>query len=304
MTNRRRIVPRPYVDRGVVDHAGAFAVACTAAELWELAPPELLRHGMNAIYACGEVVLRVGRATAPAAASHDLVTALIGHGVPTVPPVPGLAVDLDGFAVSAWERVRPVERPVDWESVGAAIAIAHRLDRSELPESYPTPSPTVLPWWDFDAMLAAVDGHVDAASRAGLSRAIENGRWWRSAVSDEAVVCHGDVHPGNVMMSSDGPLLIDWDLMCVANPAWDHAMLTTYADRWGGEPGVYEAFATGYGRSLVDDELTRTLAHLRNAAATLMRVKAGLVDQHAMAEAERRLRYWAGDIAAPDWRAQ
>ncbi|MEJ7799680.1 MAG: aminoglycoside phosphotransferase family protein [Ilumatobacter sp.] len=288
----------------MVDHAAAYGVACAAADRWALDPPELLRHGMNAIYACGDVVLRVGRASAPATASHDLVTVLIAHGVPTVPPVPGLAVDLDGFAVSAWERVRPIERPVDWESVGASIAIAHGLDQSELPDSYPRPSPTVFPWWDFDAMFDSVDGHLDAASHAGLSRAIADGRGWRAAVSVGAVVCHGDVHPGNVMMSAHGPLLIDWDLMCVANPAWDHAMLTTYADRWGGEPGAYVAFAAGYGRSFVDDELTRTLARLRNVAATLMRVKAGLVDPRAMVEAERRLRYWAGDVAAPVWRAQ
>ncbi|MEO6653640.1 MAG: aminoglycoside phosphotransferase family protein [Ilumatobacteraceae bacterium] len=288
----------------MLDHDAAYRTACSAAARWGLEPPELLRHGMNAIYTCGDVVLRVGRASAPAIASHELVTVLIGNGVPTVPPVSGLAIDLDGFAVTAWERVEPVDQAVDWEAVGAAIAITHRLERADLPTSYPTPSPVVFPWWDFDAMFTSVDRQIDTASSAGLARAISDGQGWQAAVPVAAVVCHGDVHPGNVMMSSRGPLLIDWDLMCVANPAWDHAMLTTYADRWGGAPGVYDAFAAGYGASFVDDDLTRTLARLRNVAATLMRVKAGLVDPLAKVEAERRLRYWAGDSAAPSWRAQ
>ncbi|MFP5488829.1 MAG: hypothetical protein ACLGHQ_11050, partial [Acidimicrobiia bacterium] len=59
----------------------------------------------------------------------------------------------------------------------------------------------------------------------------------------------------------------------------------------------------GYGRSLVDDDLTRALAELRNVAATLLRVRAGRTDPAAAAEAERRLAYWRGDSDAP-WHAQ
>jgi hypothetical protein len=81
-------------------------------------------------------------------------------------------------------------------------------------------------------------------------------------------------------------------------------MLTTYATRWGGAADVYPAFARGYGRSLADDELTASIAALRNVAATLMRVRAGITDDAARAEAERRLRFWRGDPAAPQWLAQ
>ena len=106
------------------------------------------------------------------------------------------------------------------------------------------------------------------------------------------MVCHGDVHPGNVMMTAGGPVLIDWDLMCVAPPGWDHAMLLTLADRWGGSASAYPAFAAGYGQSMADDATTQRFAELRNVAATLIRVHAGRTDPAARAEAERRLRYW------------
>jgi hypothetical protein len=105
-------------------------------------------------------------------------------------------------------------------------------------------------------------------------------------------------------MTADGPVLIDWDLMCTAPRGWDHAMLLTLAERWGGDPGAYPAFAAGYGASLADDTATRRYSELRNVAATLMRVRAGRTDPTARNEAERRLRFWRGDPGAPQWQAQ
>ncbi len=99
-------------------------------------------------------------------------------------------------------------------------------------------------------------------------------------------------------------MLLDWDLLCVAPPAWDHAPLMTWTRRWGGEPGIYEAFAEGAGQSLRDDALAEAIAELRLVAATLMRVRAARSDPCAVDEAELRLRYWRGEADAPTWHAQ
>ena len=151
--------------------------------------------------------------------------------------------------------------------------------------------------------MADVGAEIDAAARAGLDEAIVRNAAWRR-LDGAHVVCHGDVHPGNVVMTADGPVLIDWDLMCTAPAGWDHAMLLTLAERWGGDTGAYPAFADGYGESMADDVTTRRFAELRNVAATLMRVRAGRTDAVARSEAERRLRYWRGDTDAPPWQAQ
>jgi Ser/Thr protein kinase RdoA (MazF antagonist) len=117
------------------------------------------------------------------------------------------------------------------------------------------------------------------------------------------VLCHGDVHPGNVMQTDAGPVLLDWDLMCTGPAAWDHAPMMSWSERWGGRPGEYEAFAAGYGRSLRGDAVAESLAELRLVAATLMRVRAGRNDAAAAEEAERRLQWWRGEPDAPPWQA-
>ena len=78
----------------------------------------------------------------------------------------------------------------------------------------------------------------------------------------------------------------------------------TWTERWGGEPEIYETFASGYGRSFRADPVAEAIAELRLVAATLMRVRAARTSPDALAEAEARLRYWRGAIDAPQWHAQ
>ena len=136
-------------------------------------------------------------------------------------------------------------------------------------------------------------------------------RWdgWSDMLTDSAnVVCHGDLHPGNVLPTQTGPVLIDWDLMCIGPVAWDHAPLLLWeqrwTDRWGAGSGTYEEFAKGYGQSLREDDSACTLAEVRLLVATLMRMKAAQVHPEARPELERRLRWWRGEPDAPRWEPQ
>ena len=150
------------------------------------------------------------------------------------------------------------------------VRAVHAL-AGDVPSGYPLPACDEFPWWRFDELLAEVGDLVDAAALAGLEATIERHRGWRQWV--DGVVCHGDVHPGNVVMTAAGPVLLDWDLLCLGPPGWDHAMLLRLP-RWGWPAGWYDEFAAGYGRSLADDPTAEALAELRLVAATLMRLRA------------------------------
>ncbi len=294
----------PFVARPPGDPAGVLAAAVAAAAHWGLPRPELLRTGMNALFATGaDVVLRVGRPTTDPSAAAWLGEWLTERGL-RVPRFVRLEPFVAGeLAVLAQVREHPVGS-IDWAEVGAMVSRLHAVTPEEIDEvsaHYPTPWCSSFPWWDFDAMLIDVGDEVDDVARAGIERALERHNW-RSRV-ERVVLCHGDVHPGNVIPAGDGPVLLDWDLACLGPAAWDHGPLINWTSRWGGEPGVYEAFAEGYGLSLRGDPVAEALAELRLVAATLMRVKAGRTDPVAAHEAERRLRYWRGDPDPPAWQA-
>ena len=293
---------RAYVDRPISDRGAAEAAAHAAAEYWGLADPQLLRVGMNAIFTADDVVLRVSTPSVSAMASLDVAAFLAGEGIRVPRPLRDDVVAVDGCSVTCWERIRSSGAAIDWRRVGAMVRTLQSLDPSSLPEFVPLPSPTALPWWDFDSMLALVGGALDDDARVGVERVIERHRGWDAF--RERVVCHGDVHPGNVMMDADGAVLLDWDLLCLAPPGWDHAMMLTWASRWGGDVDAYPAFAAGFGRTMVDDEDAIAFAELRLVAATLLRVRASMADPSARMEAELRLRFWRGDTDAPEWTAQ
>ena len=292
---------RPFVDGPPGAAPDVWAAARAAAGHWGLHAPVLLRLGMNGIFNAGGVVLRVGRVTAEPAAAIELAEVLRDAGLRVPAPARTDAVAHGPLTVTAWERLRLVDTEPDWRSIGTMVRTVHELPLASIPSRYPAPRGEDFPWWRFDDLLAEVADDVDEAARRGLDDVVERHRGWQGTGGD--VVCHGDVHPGNVAMTADGPVLIDWDLLCLAPPGWDHAMMLR-ADRWGYPTRWYDELAAGYGRSFAADPTAIAIAELRLVAATLMRLRAGRADAAAMPEARRRLAYWRGDPDAPVWRAQ
>ncbi|MEP7113094.1 MAG: aminoglycoside phosphotransferase family protein [Ilumatobacteraceae bacterium] len=284
---------------------GVTRSAEQAAAHWGFAAPQLLRMGMNGIFRAGDgVLLRVGRPSAPAQHAIALADALTQSGI-RVPAYlrdePFLSDEHAVFAIAAIEETGPI----DWKAVGAMISRLHRIDRNDLPVGYPVPFCGDFPWWNFASLISEVGDQLDGASRAPIDSAIARSMPLLVEQRGGAlVVCHGDVHPGNVIQSATGPVLLDWDLLCRGPAAWDHAPLMTWTQRWRGEAGIYESFAEGIGQSLRADPLAEAVAELRLVAATLMRVRAGRSNPAAAEEAALRLRYWRGEPNAPQWTAQ
>lgn len=113
-----------------------------------------------------------------------------------------------------------------------------------------------------------------------------------------------------VLCPTAGPLAVDgvtatvWELICLGPRAWDHAPLLTWAERWGGTPGDYDAFAIGYGADLRDAPLARLLARVRLLAPTVNMIVKGAGSPRHAAEARLRMRYWRGEPSPPAWTPQ
>lgn len=291
----------PFVVEPPGDAQAAHRAAECAATKWGLPTPAPLRSGMSCMYTAGDdVVLRVCRTTSPPGQAVWLAGQLALRGVRVPRHVRDVPVVFEGLAVYAIERLEAAG-PLDWAEVGSMIRRVHDWPAEEVRGHYPLPFCGDLPWWNAEAGLASVADLLDEGSILALRSAIETHGGWRKRASSR-VVCHGDLHPGNLVQTATGPVLLDWDLLCEGPAAWDHAVVLTWEHRWGGDRGMYADFAAGYGESLAGDGLTESLAVMRNVIATIMRVKAGRDDPRAAHEAARRLRFWRGDADAPQWR--
>jgi aminoglycoside phosphotransferase (APT) family kinase protein len=278
-----------------------------AAAHWGLSDPVVVRIGINGVFACDDVILRVSQPTAPASAAIELAHLLIDSGVRVPAPWIGDAWEAaPGLWVTAWERIHhDATRTVDWRAVGAMVRVVHGIDPGNVPHVHPLPWCAGFPWWHFDHLIETASDLVDDAALAGIGRCVSENRWVLDASQcAQPVVCHGDVHPGNVLVDGQGPVLIDWDLLCWGPAGWDHAPLMTWTDRWDGRSGMYEEFAAGYGLDGHQDPAAVALSYLRLVAATFGRVHAARSDPAAAIELERRLQWWRGDPSAPPWNPQ
>lgn len=277
-----------------------------AHHLGRLSPSVLLRSGANEVYAVDDLVIRLAPPGVDVEQQVMVADLLARHGVAA--PALVAAGNRDGQPYTVWERiVADAVEGIDFRLLGAEIGRLHRID----PHAVYEPA---LPWCD-EAGWLDLDANLTAAEAAGVVAVddidILRAHWdelrsWggRCRAAGPPVVCHGDVHPQNVIMFDDRPVVIDWDTICLGPPQWDHAMLVTWASRWGGEPNAYPDFAAGYGTSFADDELATDLARLRLLAPTVNLIaKAAASPRHA-AEARRRMRYWRGEVPAPAWRPQ
>ena len=251
---------------------------------------ELLRSGANHVFRAGDVVIRVAARSADVDGQVRLARRLVAAGFPVASPL-GDAETIGGLPVSLWEHVdADADRAIDYVQLGAIIARLHRVAPAELGA---LPFFADAAWLQVDRRLA----QVDASELEPVCEALRG--WQERARAAPLVVCHGDVHPRNVLMRGDEVVIVDWDNLCLAPAAFDHAALLPWAERYGGDAAAYPDFAHGYGADLRGSPLAEELSTLRLLAATLNT----LADPRFEAEAHARLHYWAGDPAAPVWNA-
>lgn len=280
-----------------------------------LPEPVCERVSMNAVFSAGPAVIRIGRTNADPMAAIHWAELLASEGIAVAAPIIHQSFRHDEISseltATVWHRVEiDPSVAVDWTSVGSMIRRVHTIDPSRVASVHPVPAAADFSWWNTGPVIEGFDDEtIDLVTHEGRDRLLES--WHRlSPVLDAVrqgpiVVCHGDVHPGNVVVDArtGSPIVLDWDLTCMASPSWDHAALMTWAGRWGGSGDVYESFCRGYGRDMRDDASAVALAELRLLTAMVMRIAAARRDDSAVPEMLNRLRYFTEGPSAPMWHA-
>jgi hypothetical protein len=296
----------PFVSQPVVDRRHAQARAQQCAKELGVTALTLIRESMCSTFRANDSVLRVGHFTSDPSAAQGLATMLSNAGFRVPDVIATWQQDETGLGVIAYEDVPETGRAIDWREVGRIVRRLHTdIAPSDIPAGYPVATPTHLPWWNFDAMLTRLEATalVPSQQLSVLREAAERGAEWTDIVETTSnVLTHGDIHPGNILMSEDGPVLIDWDLLSTASPLWDHVPLRAWSRRpWQGNDDAYTAFAAGYGAVDWESDSLDIVVEMRNLAATVMKLIAsastGIIDE----ESARRLEYWVSPNMTAPW---
>jgi Ser/Thr protein kinase RdoA (MazF antagonist) len=100
---------------------------------------------------------------------------------------------------------------------------------------------------------------------------------------------HGDAHRGNVLLTREGPVLLDLDEVCVAPREWDLAPTLVTRHRFGTSREDWHRFSAAYGYDLAQSPAAVPLVRLRELSMTVW-----LLQQHGAtpeidAELDRRV---------------
>ncbi|WP_327738095.1 aminoglycoside phosphotransferase family protein [Streptomyces nojiriensis] len=248
----------------------------------------LLAFGENAVFAVGDLVVKVGREAALLErAERELAVAgwFAASGIPAVraaEPKPRL---VDGHPLTLWHRLPDAVRPAGPGDLADLLRLVHALPEPP----FALPARNLLDGVERWLRLAA--GAVDPADAAYL-------RARRDAYAGELAALtprltpgpvHGDALPRNVHVGPDGPALVDLETVSADLREHDLVVMALSRDRYGLPSEEYEAFVTAYGWDVRDWEGCAVLRGARETASCAWVAQHAPADPGARTEFRRRV---------------
>ncbi|MET9522178.1 phosphotransferase enzyme family protein [Streptomyces coeruleorubidus] len=206
----------------------------------------LLALGENAVFAAGDLVVKVGRDAElldRARRELDIALWLAEAGVPAVRAAEPEPLLVDGHPVTVWHRLPDAVRPAEPRDLAELLRLVHAL-----------PAPALdLPPRDLlggvERWLRLAGDAIDPADAAYL-------RERRDGFAAEAAALtphlppgpiHGDALPRNVHVGPDGPVLVDLETVSADLREHDLVVMALSHDRYGLPDEAYESFTETYG---------------------------------------------------------
>jgi Ser/Thr protein kinase RdoA (MazF antagonist) len=182
---------------------------------------------------------------------------LADAGVPATRRLAGPA-PIDGWMVTAWREIPGVDPdapPADAAILGALAARLHQATGALDPRGLVACDPLGAGLAQLEVAIPA--GHTSDDELGILRRAATRLEPVWEAAADEArrdggAVLHGDLHAGNVVIGSNGPVLVDLELAGWGPRAYDAAPTVAFVRLYGYPAGDIAAFDDAYGAPLTD----------------------------------------------------
>ncbi|MFD9907605.1 phosphotransferase enzyme family protein [Streptomyces sp. NPDC059063] len=250
---------------------------------------ELLALGENAVFAVGELVVKVGRAAPELLdrARRELAVAewLRTSGVPAVRAAEPKPWFVAGHPVTLWHRLPQAARPTRPGDLAELLRLVHALPAP----SFPLPRRELL--GGVERWLRLAGDAIDPAD-ADYLRERRDG----FAAAAAALVprlapgpIHGDALPRNVLVGPDGPVLVDLETFSSDLREHDLVVMALSHDRYGLGGEAYDEFVRGYGWDVREWEGCEVLRGARETASCAWVAQHAPGNPQALAEFRRRV---------------
>ncbi|MDT0573173.1 aminoglycoside phosphotransferase family protein [Streptomyces sp. DSM 3412] len=248
----------------------------------------LLALGENAVFAAGDLVVKVGRDAElldRARRELDVAAWLAEAGVPAVRAAEAKALLVEGHPVTVWHRLPDPVRPAGPRDLAELLRLVHAL---------PTP-PFDLPRRELlggvERWLRLAGDAIDPADAAYLRERRDGFAAAAAALTPHLPrgPIHGDALPRNVHIGPDGPVLVDLETFSGDLREHDLVVMALSHDRYGLPTPDYDAFTATYGWDVREWEGCSVLRGARETASCAWVAQHAPSNPAAAAEFERRV---------------
>ncbi|MFJ5059101.1 phosphotransferase enzyme family protein [Streptomyces nigra] len=248
----------------------------------------LLSQGENAVFAAGDLVVKVGRdAELLERARRELRIArwLADAGVPAVRAAEPEALLVEGHPVTVWHRLPDAVRPAEPRDLAALLRIVHAL---------PAP-PFALPPRELlggvERWLRLAGDAIDPADAAYLRERRDGFAEAAARLTPRLTPgpIHGDALPRNVHIGPDGPVLVDLETFSADLREHDLVVMALSRDRYGLPAAAYEEFTDTYGWDVREWDGCAVLRGARETASCAWVAQHAPSNPKALEEFRRRV---------------
>ncbi|WP_328779718.1 aminoglycoside phosphotransferase family protein [Streptomyces canus] len=248
----------------------------------------LLALGENAVFAAGDLVVKVGRDAElldRARRELDIALWLAEAGVPAVRAAEPKARLVEGHPVTLWHRLPDAVRPAEPRDLAELLRVVHALPKP----SFDLPPRELL--GGVERWLRLAGDAIDPADAAYLRERRDGFAAAAAAVTPhlEPGPIHGDALPRNVHVGPDGPVLVDLETFSSDLREHDLVVMALSRDRYGVPAEAYDAFTSAYGWDVREWEGCSVLRGARETASCAWVAQHAPTNPQAPAEFERRV---------------